>query len=1039
MKLARRSWSSHGQGVARAFGTCLILLVIGVPAAALGSVTSTSSYDSYSPKYVSAEDILALGDALGLCTVTKLPGIETLLMTGKASELAQFHAVLSLLDSGFFYDVRLIDVTRCNWTPAASERIAAAVDSVSIGSLRYPPIGVSGKRVIIDYLGSKVLVVAPQIKIDRVVLAVEKGILPSKQADLAPGRPLMLAGVGGLGRITDGPQTTPQAAEDRRWLLGQIAESPIRGTGSERPFHAQTYETPELANGEQVLDMNLPEKLSVVMLMELVGEHLKLDFMYDPVKVQGEVTLKLQGDLDGPIKVKHLYPLLESVLKFKNFVMNRRGNIVTVVPTADWSDIDPELRTGGGLLEHGDAIITRAFRLKHIDVASAEALLNSMKLGVHKSTIAQTKTLIITAHAYRLPRIEQLLDAVDRPGEPKLFRAHRLRYTMAKNLTEKVRALAEHLGTVTVSVTGAAATPSVVKRPGESEAAYQARLRAAARNRTLTRTAASKPAVDDSVYLDADERTNSVLMIGHRDDLVIVQDLIDSLDVEQQDPRQLKLYKIEYVDAENARQKLEELGIVGAPTYRDTRRRTPDPRASAAQPSTPRQTTPAVNRRLTTPETATDATLEEPQVVVVEATNALLVNATEEQHVQISKILSYVDSDTDASLIPYIIYPLENQDPEDLAAILENLIQETIRDAEGKIEQVLRKTDDDIVIVPDSKTFSIIAYANKRNQEWIKNLIETLDQRRPQVLIDVTLVEISETDDFEYDLNILSSFPDLVSTSGVTGPPLMAGGSGVNLVETLLNSGQDRFIDFRSGGGRGTGFYGDRHINALLTAMQTKSYGRVLAKPKILVNDNEEGMILTKETIYVETTNSVVPQQGDGAIVQTSSTFDPYDAGITLTIIPHISEGNLLRLELTLDRTDFGSREVAEGAPRDTSTSEVSTVVTVPDGSTIILGGMVKLNQNKGGDKVPFLGDLPFVGSLFRSVRNSDIQKQLYIFVKAQIIRPADVLAGESDLERISDRNRAAFERHEARFQNYQTWPGVEASGMIPARVLDAQ
>jgi len=440
------------------------------------------------------------------------------------------------------------------------------------------------------------------------------------------------------------------------------------------------------------------------------------------------------------------------------------------------------------------------------------------------------------------------------------------------------------------------------------------------------------------------------------------------------------------------------------------------------------------------PESDADATLEVPQVVVVEATNSLLVNATLEQHAQISKILAYLDSDTRLDATKYVIYPLENQNPEDLAIILESLIKETVLDKEGKVAQVLKKTDDDIVIVPDPKTFSIIAYANKRNQEWIANLIENLDQRRPQVLIDVTLVEVSETDTFEYDLNILSSFPDLTSTSGATNP-IMAAGSAVNLVEKLVNSGlnsdRDRFVDFQSNGGQGTGFYGDRHINALLTAMNKKSYGRVLAKPKILVNDNEEGTITTKDTTYVLTRSSTIPAEGSTAI-PTGETYNPYDAGITLAIIPHISEGDLLRLELTLDRTDF-TGTVGGDSPPDTSTSEVATVVTVPDGSTIILGGMVKLNQNKGGTKVPFLGDLPLVGSLFRSVNNSDIQKKLYVFVKAEIIRPADVLAGESDLERISDKNRAAFERHEARFQNYQTWPGVEVRGMIPDRVLDAQ
>ena len=128
-----------------------------------------------------------------------------------------------------------------------------------------------------------------------------------------------------------------------------------------------------------------------------------------------------------------------------------------------------------------------------------------------------------------------------------------------------------------------------------------------------------------------------------------------------------------------------------------------------------------------------------------------------------------------------------------------------------------------------------------------------------------------------------------------------------------------------------------------------------------------------------------------------------------------------------------------ENPPPDQTSSDISTVVTVPDKSTIILGGMIKLNQSKGGSKVPILGDIPLMGALFRGVSNSDIQKKLYIFVKAEIIRPSDVLAGSSDLERISERHRRVFEQHEAEFQNYQGWPGIAAQPMGPERVLDAQ
>ena len=74
----------------------------------------------------------------------------------------------------------------------------------------------------------------------------------------------------------------------------------------------------------------------------------------------------------------------------------------------------------------------------------------------------------------------------------------------------------------------------------------------------------------------------------------------------------------------------------------------------------------------------------------------------------------------------------------------------------------------------------------------------------------------------------------------------------------------------------------------------------------------------------------------------------------------------------------------------------------MPDGATIILGGMIKLNQSKGGSKVPILGDLPLIGVLFRSIDNSDVESKLYIFVKAYALRPVEGVRGLPQAEAIS-------------------------------------
>jgi general secretion pathway protein D len=862
------------------------------------------------------------------------------------------------------------------------------------------------------------------------------------------------------GTVPVGPEPTRQASAQPAAKAFETAKpASVQQTAS---GGGDDYEPPEFPNGEQVINLTLPQQLPVIQLIDLVGKYLNLSYVYDPTEVTGDVTLKLNGNLQGSMKVKDLYGLLESVLQSKDLVMTRyKGNIVRITLKAKAMNLDPQLVSPEKRnVEAGDAIVTRVFTLKHIDTANAQNFLEQMGLAVSVTSVAENGTVIITAYSHRMARIDQLLQVVDTPGEPRKFRFRQLRYTMAQILAEKVKALAEQLENVSVTVGGSSAEPdvaaAVAKLPSETEAAYRARvarIRAAQAQAVAAqraRTQGGAPETKPGVYLDADERTNRILMIGLEEQLKIVEDLVDTLDVQQQDLRALELYRIKHVDADEVAKKLQELGVISKLPESSTpgritgTSRTPgiptlpgQPRGVSASPEPP----------TTTMEVSEGGIAGEPQVVVVESTNSLLVNATPEQHARIAAIVEYVDSEMLADENPYKIYPLENSSPDHLAKVLESLIQETIeQEKEGKIEKTVVSREEKIKIVPDPNTYSLIVYASKKNQDWLSSLIKQLDKRRPQVLIDVTLVEITQTDKFQYDLNLVKSFPNLNATSGLTGS--IGGTTSSAILDNLHSTGSDRFIDTQSNNGNFTAFYGDASINALLTAMKSKDYGRVLAKPKILVNDNEKGNIKTADTTYVRTQSAIPINTGAAGtqqnLIQTSVDFKPYEAGIELNITPHISEGDLLRLDIELTRSDFRETPAAPAGesqpPPNTTTSEVKTGVTVPDGSTIILGGLIRLNQSKNGTKVPILGDIPLVGGLFRSINNADTQSKLYVFVKAEVIRPAQTLAGGMDsLKEISERNRTAFEKHELEWQQYQSWPGVKPKPVAPPKVLDAQ
>ena len=946
-------------------------------------------------------------------TITHFPGSSTLLVTARPSELAKAKILLDLVDGPDRFIIKAIRPVPANINTPSSQSIAARLSprltrGISIGSFSDPPPADASIKAIVDIHDDSVVVIAPVGSVERIVSAVRQLMYPR-----APKEP-------NKAKAQDRPETSAirnvsgfTMPNEARFLLAANSEmktepnataTSLEYKTSELAAAGQSYKLPTLTGGEQIVNLALADrqKLTVTDLLSLIGPYMELDFLYEDKDVQQEITINPHGKFAGPIKVKDLYPLLESLLKLKNLAMTRgKGNLVTIALVGNALDIDPLfLPAGENEIEYGDGIVQRVFKLDHTDTVTAERLLTSMKLATNIIAVPETKTLIVTGYTYRMPRIQALLDIVNRPGEPKNFRFRQLQYTMAGTLATKLQTLTEQLGTVPITITAQETTPTSLsarpkRRGGESSVAYSARVRMWLRARqrqtatTIQRTTARQPESDKHiVYLEADERTNRILMIGLDEQLDDVEDLINTLDVVQQDLRTLELYKIHHVGAEDVKKQLEELGIISSSLTAPYSSRI----TSGARPPT--------KRTATAPRTSTlrrtqmiesiEAPTEKPQIIVVEPTNSLLVNTTAEQHVEIAEILSYVDTETDEQEIPYKVYPLENQSPEHLVTVLEPLIQESVLDKEGKVESVRQKQEDQITIVPDPNTFSLIVYASKKNQEWINNLIEQLDKRRPQVLIDVTLVEISEFSAFDYDLQLVSKFPRFEESGGgnmevlpdlyVAPDDSTSGFTGNHITEL------GAFVGESLGG---QGFYGDTHIQALLTLMQKKGYGRVLAKPKILVNDNELGHIDATNTIYVSRSSSSATTTGE-AVVSSSFTFDEFPSGIELDITPHISKGELLRLEINMTRSNQAPPATSgeNVPPQPKIENNIETTVTVPDKSTIILGGIIQLDQQKQTWKVPLLGDIPLVGGLFRKIGNSSNDTRLYIFVKGEILRP---------------------------------------------------
>jgi type II secretory pathway component GspD/PulD (secretin) len=1154
-------------GCILSWGVLVILMFAGCqtisPHEGDSALSESGEQQVFDLEHIAREQCTAYLSQLDLREVSPVPMAYAVSVTGSPEQLRRAGIVLDLIDVKEEFVVENLGPASMVRTLPSNSQIAAALGNIRIGTFTDPPQADEQARGIIDIQGSSVIAILPARHREQFLNLLTR--LTGETAPICPtlasreyhepnhvedasetftevessqpktktltqevispdAHEVLMSGEGNPHKEL-GPQEPYQRARPEPSFQGEKTLSPDSSakertaiapslTGDEggvgvprtlrivlEPSKDTTESVAttavsgsvEFQNGEDILDLDLPETMTLMQLLALVGEYLDLDYVYDLQTIgKQSVALKLHGSLQGEMKVKDLYILLETVLKFKSLAMIRgEDKLVTIVPVAQALDADPQLvEFNSRTVQAGDIVVTRVFELQYVDVASVTNLLQNMKLGVAVSTSEQAQILFVTCYAHRMSRIEQLVSMLDRPGRLRECRFRRLQYTLAPALANKIRTLAQELQSIPVTIVSATSKSS--SRQGKGSGGSRA------------------AGFGQPVYLDTDERTNRILMVGHEEQLVLLENLVDALDVVQNDLRTPKAYNIKHMMAQEALEKLQEMEVLGPSTMSTGRARMGASGTSSARTgrmdsdvlteepvvavleatnqllvkATQEQHSqvseflghidispedlrtlqvyeiqyvdaeevknkleeldiigigPTTSSRITTrptkpgttrvPSTDTTNTAEvlvgKPQIVVTESTNSLLVNATAEQHAQLATIINYVDSKMPEEEIPYKIYPLENSSPGHVADLLEQLIGETGKDKEGKIEKAIKR-EEQITIVPDPNTFSLIVYASRKNQEWIENLIKSLDKRRPQVLIDVTLVEITRTDTFEYDLNLVASAKEAVIDNIGIDP--------IHKIDSKsrLEGGFNLLDQEGNPTGQTKAFYSDEKVQALLTAIARKNYGRVLAKPKILVDDGQEGEIsTTDETTYLKESVQV-PDQGAPI---TTRDFEPIEAKIQLQITPHISEGDLLRLDVHLSREDFGTRP-EEGAPPDKATSEVTTTVFVPDDHTVILGGLVKLNQSKGGSKVPILGDIPLVGALFRSVDNSDVEKKLYVFLKANTVRPYEE-ARLVDLQKISEEHRKAFEESEAEFQKYEDFPGITPEPMRPERVLE--
>jgi type IV pilus assembly protein PilQ len=283
-------------------------------------------------------------------------------------------------------------------------------------------------------------------------------------------------------------------------------------------------------------------------------------------------------------------------------------------------------------------------------------------------------------------------------------------------------------------------------------------------------------------------------------------------------------------------------------------------------------------------------------------------------------------------------------------------------------------------VTVDDRTNSIIAYQTQQRLDELRRIIAQLDVAVRQVMIEARIVEANVDYDKALGVNWRGARVGdnnfVVGGSGGNRPgaPGFGQNPGIQNPTTSLGSFVDMGVDGASSG-IGIGFITDNTILDLeLSAMEKTGNGEVISQPKVVTSDKETAKILK---------GSEIPYQEASSSGATTTSFK--EAALSLEVTPQITPDNriIMEVKITKDAPDFA--RAVNGVP-PINKNEVNAKVLVGDGETIVLGGVFSNTQTKGVEKVPFLGDLPYLGRLFRRDIVQDNKSELLIFLTPRIM-----------------------------------------------------
>jgi general secretion pathway protein D len=390
-----------------------------------------------------------------------------------------------------------------------------------------------------------------------------------------------------------------------------------------------------------------------------------------------------------------------------------------------------------------------------------------------------------------------------------------------------------------------------------------------------------------------------------------------------------------------------------------------------------------------------------PIIVADKRINAVVVSGDDMSRKRIRYLIDDLDRPQMRNANVRVIY-LKYAKAEDVAKVLNGMLQNF---TQGKTAEAGSPNAQQPSVQADEATNAVLITADVDTMQTMLSVVDSLDIRRAQVLVEAIIVEIEDTDGKE--LGIEWMFADNnsgfgASTEGSRGLLGNVAGPAITLGDkNASQSDKDSAVtSLASGLGSITGqVYGfsklgkDFTFVGLLKMLQQKSSTNILSTPNILTTDNNTATFSVGQKVPFKTGSYTSTGTGAGsAITSPFTTYTREEVGIKLEVTPHVNEGDIVVLDITQEVSSISSLDSTDGVI--TNNREIKTQIFSRDGETVVLGGLIKDDLQTSERRVPVLGSIPVVGNLFRSQSTRKNKTNLLVFIRASIVRDDKMLTG---------------------------------------------